>query len=298
MIRLRPTAIFDFETGETFVVNDLTGIYDTTTNLTGYGTPNIEASEVNAVKFIFGSYLTESEASFSTTIEAGREYTALGTGSFVFDTKTVSAGETFIFMSDGTPTLPSTLTLVETGRFSSTTDFLPSDVLSSNFTPSLLGIDETVFPDSIYSMQMNVYTTSYAAGSTRPAGTYIVYGDIGDTITVDGVTYRINEEFTSASTFNFTGSAFIAKYYTTTTNANGDDDLVYFLCGYHAWQGILSLQNRVISVHCNTKTKNSLIICWNKWQSILSQLSVVDGQIDISGCQILLDEIIQLSLQP
>ncbi len=297
MIRLRPTTIFDFTNGETVVINDLTGGYEATINPTGYGSPNIPITDVNAVRFIFGSYLTESEATVATAIEAGREYTTSGTGSFVFDTKTVIAGDTFIFMTDGTPTIPSTMVMTATGRFSPATDFLRVDVLSGEFTPSLMGIDETVFHDSIYSLQMNVYTTSYAAGSSRPAGTYIVYGDIGDTVTISGVVYRINEVFTIGTTFTFTGDALIATYYTTTTNADGDPDYVYFLCGFHAWQGILSLQNRVISVHCSTKAKDSLVICWNKWQAIIDQLSVVDGPIDISGCQILLDEIIQLSAQ-
>jgi hypothetical protein len=297
MIRLRPTSIFDFTNGETFVINELTGGYDAITNPTGYGIPNVDVLAVNATRFIFGSYLTESEATTSTVIVAGKEYIASGTGFFVFDTKTVNAGDTFIFMSDGTPTLPSTLILTETGRFSPATDYLPTQVLTSDFTPSLLGIDNTIFPDSIYSVQMNIYTTSYVAGASRPAGTYIVYGTIGDTITISGVTYRINETFTRGSTFTFTGSAFIALYNATTTDENGNADLVYFLCGYYAWQGILSLQNRVISTHCNTRTKDNLLIAWNKWQAVLSQLSVVDGTIDISGCQILLDEITQLSTQ-
>jgi len=303
MIRLKPNITFDFNTGETFTVTDNTGIYDATVNPTGYGAPNIEASDVTATRMIFGNYITETRPqSAATSIEAGVEYHAVGTGSFVYDTKTVLAGETFIFQSTDSVTLPSTLIIVPTGRFNPVINFVPTDVTTGDFTPSLLGDTNTVFADSIYNLQYDVFTTKYLASESFGAGTYIVSGDIGTIIAVDSVEYRVGEVFIVGSTESFTviegDNAFVSKFYQTVTDANGDADFVYFLCGYYAWQAIVDTQNRLANGCCNCKDKiqSNLVRMWNNWVAILDQLSVIDGVIDLSGCQILLYEIVSLSL--
>lgn len=297
MIRLKPNITFNFNNGETFTISDYTGIYEATINPTGYGAPNILASAINATRFIFSSYLKEQQVDDNVTeIVAGVEYKVNGSGSFVYDTKTYSAGDIFISMLDGTPTLPNGLTLAETGRFNPVTTFVPIDVTTSDFTPSLVGINDITFPDSVYNVQMDVYDTVYAAGVGRPSGTYIV---ITDTVTVSGVTYRVGEVFTQGSSFTSSGSGSIVSFYTTTTDEDGNPDYVYFICAYYAWQALMEMNNRLVNSTCKCvdKLKTNLNKAWNIWYSIVNQFSELDGQIDISGIQTGLEEIVLLNKQ-
>lgn len=299
-VRLKPNIVFNFINGETFKINDNTGIYDVTLNPTGYGYPNLDANSVTAVRLIFSSYVKEQEAvTNATSIIAGVEYQVVGSGSFTYDSKTYNAGDVFISMADGTPTLPSTITLSETGRFQPVTNFIPTDVVSDDFTPSLLGINNTIFPDSVYSLQMDAYTTQYSAGSGIPAGTYLVNGTVGQTVVISGVTYRVGEVFTQGSTFTMTGSAKISLFNTTTKDVDGNDDYVYFLCGYYAFKALLNMQNRLVASNCTCKDKleTNLNLAWNIWVNIINQFSSVDGQIDISGIQTGLEEIVSLDKQ-
>lgn len=299
MLRIKPQILFDFNTGETFKIGDYTGVYNANFNTTGWGTPNLSASAVNYVRVIFGSYLKEETAnSNATEIIAGTEYRVVGTGSFTFDTKTYNAGDVFISMATGTPTLPATIILEETGRFQPITDFVPLDVTSGDFTPSLLGIDDIVFPDTIGNLQMDIYTTEYASpNGSVPAGNYIVKGSVGQTITTGGVTYRVGEVFTKNSTFAITGTGKVVEYADTTVDANGNPDYVYFLCGYHAFQALIMMSMKLADTCCNCKDKirENYVEAMNLWASIINQLSNIDGQIDISGAQIKLDRIVQLN---
>jgi len=298
MIRLRVDIDFDINTGETFKALDYTGPYEATLNPGGFGAPNIEYSDVNATRFIWSSYLKETTAGASSTIVNGVEYLVGGTGSFTFDTKTYSAGDTFISMTNGTPTL-NDCTLTQTGRYCSVTDFLPADIQSSDFTPSLLGIDSLIFPDSTYSVEYEVYTTVYAAGTLRPAGTYIVTGSVGDTVTVGSATYRIGEVFTQGSTFTTTGAGSIVAYYATTVDDNGEPDYTYFLLGYNAYQAIKNLELSIANSQCPcvSKALPKLQTVNNNWQALQLNFSN-DLSLDISGSQILLDEIISITSTP
>lgn len=299
MLRIKPQILFDFNTGETFKIGDYTGVYNPTFNPTGWGTPNIAASAVNYVRVIFGTYLKEQTAnSNATEIIAGTEYRVVGTGSFTYDTKTYNAGDVFISMATGTPTLPTTIVLEETGRFQPITNFVPLDVTSSDFTPSLLGIDDTVFPDTIGNLQMDIYTTETAApNGSVSAGTYIVKGSVGQTITTGGVTYRVGEVFTKGSSFAITGTGSVVEYNDTTVDANGNPDYVYFLFGYHAFQALITMSMKLADNCCNCKDeiRENYVEAMNLWVSIVNQLASIDGQIDISGSQIKLDRIVQLN---
>lgn len=297
-LRLRPNIVFDINTGETFRALDYTGPYDPVENTGGYGPPNIAVTDVNATRFIWGSYLQEINASTSTAIMSGVEYSVGGSGSFVFDTKTYSAGDTFIAMLSGTPTL-SNCTLTATGRYCSVTSFLPVNIETTDFTPSLLGIDSLIFPDSTYSMQYDVFTTKYAAGVSRPAGTYIVIGTVGDTVTVSGVVYRIGEVFTKSGTFTTTGAGSIVLFYATTVNDNGDADYTYFVLSYNAYQAIKTLELYISNSQCLCigKALPKLQTCNNNWEAIQLNFSNNLG-LDISGTQVLLDEIISLTSNP
>lgn len=295
MIRLKPQPILNYVNGKTFKVLENTGPYDATLNPGGYGGPNILASDVTATRFVFSSLLSEQQAETDVaSILAGYEYTAVGTGSFVYDTKTVNAGDTFIFELAGTPTLPSTLTLRATGRVSPILGFVPTDIETSDVTPSLTGVDSLVFPDTVGSLEYSVYTTSYSAGSGRPAGTYIV---TGDTVTISGVTYRPNEVFTQVGTFTFTGSGTIHLFSATTTNSDGDADYVYFVYGFYAFQALLNLQKKLTSGccgGCKEKVEANSFTAWNIWYGISDAFSVEDGEIDINATQCGLEEIVSL----
>lgn len=299
MLRIKPQILFDFNTGETFKIGDYTGLYNVNLNPTGYGLPNINMSDVNYVRVIFGTYLKEQSANTNATeIIAGTEYNVVGSGSFTYDTKTYNAGDTFISMATGTPTLPTTITLEETGRFQPITNFLPIDITSGDFTPSLLGIYDTVFPDTIGNLQMDIYTTETASpNASVSAGTYIVKGGVGDTITTGGVTYRVGEVFTKTGSFAITGTGSVVEYNDTTVDANGNPDYVYFLFGYHAFQALITMSMKLADTCCNCKDKirENYVEAMNLWVSIVNQLSNIDGQVDISGAQIKLERIVQLN---
>lgn len=295
MIRLKPQIILNYVNGKTFKVLDNTGPYDATLNPGGYGGPNTIAAYVTATRFIFSSLLNEQQAETNvTSILAGREYIAEGTGSFVYDTKTVNAGDTFIFELSGTPTLPSTITLRATGRFSPVLDFVPTDVETSDVTPSLTGVDSLVFPDTVGSLEYSIYTTSYLAGVSRPAGTYVV---TGDTITISGVTYRPNEIFTQVGVFTFTGSGTIHLYNATTTDPDGNPDYVYFVYGFYAFEALMNLQKKLTSGccgGCKEKVESNTEKAWNIWCGISDAFAVEDGEIDINATQCGLEEMVSL----
>jgi hypothetical protein len=216
--RIQP--IFSIIDGQTFTIEDLTGLYNAINNTGGYGPPNISINSVFATRFIFSSYLTELAGTTSTTITAGYEYTVSG-ASLVYDTKTYLSGSTFISQLSGTPSLGSA-TLTLTGRFSPVLGFLPPQTTTDPVSPSLVGINDTIFPDSTYTAVYQIFTTKYAAGVLRPAGTYIV---INDTVTVGASTYRIGETFTQASTFTTSGSGSIVLY---NTEVSRDFQLSYY----------------------------------------------------------------------
>lgn len=292
-IRLRPNILYDINTGETLRPLDYTGIYSALTT-GGYGAPNISASSVTATRLIWSSYLQEQAAAVVTDIESGREFTVTG-ASLTFGTKTLTAGSTYILFSGGTPTGSGEMTT--TGRYCSVTDFLPTDVAGDEITPSLAGIDSTIFPDSVYSLQYEIYTTEYSAGAVTVSGStkFIVRGDPGDTATVSGVVYAVGEIITSAVNFSFTGDATICKFYAETVDDDGNATPFYFCLAYYAYQAIKGLEIEVAQATCGCLEKKleAIRLCWNKYNAVLYNFDDNLG-LSISGCQNMLEQIIEL----
>jgi len=197
----------DTDTGLNILINEITGNY-TSENTGGYGGTNPAITDVTVVRFLFSSYLTETQADQNVTeCVAGYEYEVWGTGAgdVVVDDKTFVLGDVFILEVDATPVIGDDLYLKETGRFSFITDFLPADG-SVEVTPSSMGIDETTFPDSVYHAKYEVYTTDYLQSAPFPAGTYYVLGDALNVIEVASTGYKYNagEVFTVDGSDTFT----------------------------------------------------------------------------------------------
>lgn len=203
-LKLYPTQ--DINTGLTLVIDDITGAY-TSLNLGGYGAPNPLITDITKVRFVFSTYLSETQASPVTDCLMGVEYIVGGTGTVVVDTKTFTTGQTFILQQDGTPSIATTATLTETGRFAGNCTFLPT-LLNATFVPSDLNITGLVFqPDTTVTCTYEVYTGNIAAGAGNAAGTYIVQGTpITDTVIIGTSVYQVGEVINPTGIFTFSGS--------------------------------------------------------------------------------------------
>lgn len=279
--------------GQTVYFSDYTGIYDAILNPGGYNGPNIGIASVTGTRFLFNSFLLQQAATSSTVIVANVQYQVGGTGSFVWDTKTYSVGDTFISMLSGTPTLGS-CTLTQTGVYSPVVDFLPTDVQTGDFTPSLFGINDLAFPDSTYSVLYEIYTTKYTSG-TVPAGTYLVGGVVGATVTINSITYRVGEVFTTGSSHTMTGAGFLSTYATSTLDIDGNVSPHYFLMNYTAFTAIQQLELFIAQTKysCNTNLGAVLALATDKMQAIYINFQD-DLGLNFSGTQALLDDIVNL----
>ncbi len=288
-LNITPTISLD---GTSLYIADYTGIYDSSLNTGGYDSPNVDINSITAVRFLFSSYLKQQNAQQNiTTIQSNVEYLVGGTGNFTWDSVVYTVGQTFISMISGTPTL-GTCTLSETGNYSPVTTFLPTQVQTSAFSPSLLGIGDLNFPDSTYSVLYEIYTTKYTSG-TVPAGTYICGGAVGATITLNSVTYRVGEKFTTLAPYTLTGTGFASLYNASTTDSNGNVTPHYFLLSYYASLAILNLQLYIAQnkCDCNGFLGETLCSVVNKMTAIQFNF-VGDYNLDISGTQTMLNEII------
>lgn len=275
----------DLNEGNLVRIDDITGEY-TAENTGGYGSPNPRMIDVNKTRFLFSSYLTETNAAQGVLeCEANKEYEVVGSGeeTVVVSTQTYSLGDKFVLMDDATPVIGDGLSLNETGRFAYTPDFLPSDFYTT-FNPSAFGIDALTFPDSTYFSTYQVFTTLRSAGST-PAGKYIV---TTGSITTGGVTYLAGEVFTMTGTFTFTGNN-IALY---------DSEVDYaFPLYYNAFQA----QNGVVlkyaaSCNCDDALTYKLMQINNRFEAIKQNFEN-DINSDYSGTQVLLGQIIEIATQ-
>lgn len=281
--------------GQNLWFADYTGLYDSALNTGGYNTPNTPIASVTATRFLLSSYLLQQGAqSGITEIVPTVEYLVGGTGSFTYDTKTYNTGDTFISMISGTPTL-GTCTLSQTGNVSPVIGFLPTDVQTNPLTPSSFTINNLVFPDSTYTFLYEIYTTKYTNGNSVPAGTYIAGGNVGDTITLNSVTYRVGEKFTTGSTYTLTGTGFASLYNASTVDPLGNISPHYFLMNYNAQNAITQLEIFMAQNNCNCDgiLGETLCIVEDKMRAIQDNFSG-DYNLDISGTQTMLAEIITI----
>lgn len=275
----------DLNNGNIVRIDDITGNY-TTENTGGYGTPNPNIADVNKVRFIFSSYLTEQNAAEGVlTCEANKEYEVVGSGeeTVVVATQTYVLGDKFILMDDAIPVIGEGLSLNETGRFAYTPDFLPADIYDT-FNPSSFGINSLIFPDSTYFCNYQVFTTLVSAGLTI-AGTYIV---MSGSIDISGIVYNAGEVFTMNGNFSFTGND-IARY-----NAEVDYAFPLYYAALQARNNIaLKYSN---SCNCDDTLTYKLMQIDNRLEAI-KQNFLNDINSDYSGTQTLLNQIIEIAGQ-
>jgi len=167
------------------------------TDVSDYSTTPI--TSVNATRFVFATVNNVNNISTDVTdLVANKEYELVGSGSMTIDGKILSAGDKFILRVDVSVTPPSTLIINETGYYSPVTSYLPTEDYEE-FVPSQLGINDTIFPDSVCTLIYDVYTTKYAQQEVFLSGVqYIVTGSVGGKIILDdnGYTYNVGEVFT------------------------------------------------------------------------------------------------------
>lgn len=275
----------DLNEGDLVRIDDITGDY-TTENTGGYGAPNPNDSDVNKVRFLFSSYLTEQNAAEGVLeCQANKEYEVVGSGeeTVVVATQTYVLGDKFILMDDATPVIGEGLSLNETGRVAYTPDFLPVDFYTT-FNPSAFGVNALTFPDSTYFAVYQVFTTLRSAGST-PAGTYIV---TTGSISISGVVYNAGEVFTQGGTFSFTGND-IAEY-------NAEVDYAFPLY-YEAFQARNEVALKYAnSCNCDNGMTYKLMKIDNRFEAIKQNFEN-DINSDYSGTQVLLSEIIEIANQ-
>lgn len=282
--------------GTSLFFSDYTGLYSTL-NPGGYNGPNTDISSVTAVRFVFGSFLQQQMAlSGITVIQSNVEYEVVAGTSFFWDTKEYFFGDIFISMLTGTPDLNGCV-LAQTGNYSPVVDFVPIDVQTSDFTPSLFGINNLTFVDSTYQVLYEIYTTKYEDSDTVPAGTYITGGDVGDLCTLNDVTYRVGEKFTTTDPYDLTatGNGFVSLYNASTVDFNGNVSPHYFLMNFQAFIAIQQLELYIAQNKCNCSGNLNEILCLanNKMQAIYINFED-DLGLSFSSTQTLLNQIIDI----
>lgn len=279
--------------GQTLFFSDYTGIYDPILNPGGYNGPNTAIATVTATRFLFNSFLQQQSATTSTVIVSNVEYIVSGTGSFSYDTKTYSAGDTFISMLSGTPSLGSCI-LTQTGNYSPVVTFIPTDIQTSDFTPSLFGIDDLTFPDSTYSVLYEIYTTKYISG-TVPAGTYLTGGAPGNTVTINSITYRVGEKFTMVGSHTMSGTGFLSLYNASTLDITDTISPHYFLMNYTAFTAVQQLELYIARNKCNCNSSLCEVLCLAKDKMTAIDINFEDDlSLDVSGTQTLLNEVVDM----
>jgi hypothetical protein len=164
--------------------------------------------DVTAVRFMFATVNSVNGASTVSTLEPWRQYTlnqntTINGVSYLKDAVVYLANEYNLAGSD---------TATETGFYGERQTWIPSDLGYVSFNPDqTYNTTSLVFEDNVFTLNYQLFTTSYAAGSNRPAGTYIVVATpSSDVVTIAGGNRYAGEVFTSASPFTFTGLATIS----------------------------------------------------------------------------------------
>lgn len=200
---------------------------DTTTN---YGVGgNINYSAVKATRFLFQNYLDTSSVQtlqFPQSLSQFFEYIKIGGGVNIYDNKIISDGNIFIPFVDLPVSGGDTWeTLGIYSPYISPSNYLPTQIRNRYFlNPSDWGINETVFPSTIYGLQYEIYVDAPSPlTNVVQEKQYIVVGDDSDTCTYDNSTYRVGEVFIAVDNgaVTFTGNATLKvlhssrqKYYT------------------------------------------------------------------------------------
>lgn len=170
-------------------------------------TPPASINDINGVRLVFETVNSESEPQEATECLAWYGYEVL-TGTAIANGVSYAAGENMMFSVDTTPT--GTFTMQTNGKYSQyISDVLPNTGTGWTFEPSQVGrtaVDNIYFADEVFTMTYEYYDTIYNAGTTLVAGVYLVVGDEGDTVVVDGTkTLMVGETYTSLGSEDFTG---------------------------------------------------------------------------------------------
>lgn len=282
----------DLNEGLIVRIDEITGLYTATNN--GFGTVNPSIADVKKMRVLWSSYLTETLIVTGNSLcKAGVQYIVVGSGSntVVVDTKTYVLGNTFILGIDAVPIIGGGLSLNTTGIIAMQTTFLPIDKFFT-VIPSQMGVDSLVYPDSVYHGKAEYYTTSYNAGDSLAAGTYIVNGDPGNVISVSGIHYNPGEVFVLSGIGSFSNITGLSTVNLFVANTTINFPLTYWSYGYKT---ILEQKYSDRNCACNEQYGVAL-------EKIQSRLSAIeynyedDLNNDDYGTQIMIAEIAQIGL--
>jgi hypothetical protein len=207
------------------------------TDMTAYPINGVVITDVQKTRFLFATVDSINNASSVTTLLAGVEYELVGTGNITVNGRTLSAGTTFVLMNDATPTIPTTLTINQTGYYTSDTNYLPIDTTDATFTPSQAGDGNVLyFNDAVRFIRYEIYTTQYSTGlvTASSGDKFIVKGaESTDSITFGGGTYYVGEVFSRGTNFTFAqgvnniGTCYVVKYNDEVEISTWTDKLAY-----------------------------------------------------------------------
>lgn len=189
-------------------LNERIDIYDST----DYSLQDVSVSEINAVRFLFATNESLISVSKVGLLVENYEY-IVNSGSFTMDEVTYSQGTVFVARQDFT--LPTSgVEVSTTGYFSAYMPTTPSKVEYFSFSPSDLGEEGTKFSDNARRLRYEIYSTLYAPNTSCQAGTYIVKGDLGNSIKIDAENYYVGQVFNKSTTFTYgtIGNSRIVRY--------------------------------------------------------------------------------------
>lgn len=199
---------YDKNTNETISVSDSTD----------YATIGVSISDINGIRYLFGTYNSVLYASTVTALVANYEYTVVS-GTFDLNGTTYVAGDTFVAYEAFT--LPTSgVSVKETGYYCLPNLTIPSVQISSSYTPSQIGEDDTYFQDNFRYVRYEIYDTVYNAGDAMPSGTYFVQGTQDGYLELSGAQkYYVGQTFTisGGDTFGTTDGSTAVAYLDGTT---------------------------------------------------------------------------------
>lgn len=170
--------------------------------------------DITAVRFMFATVNSVNGASTTSNLEAWREYT-LNQNTTI--NGVVYPANSIVYLASDY-TLSGSDTATETGFYGERQTWIPSDSGYVSFSPDqTYNTESLVFEDNVFTLKYQIFTDSYFAGVTVPAGTYIVKGTAGDFITIGSGKRYVGEVFTATGTFTFSGASTISAFYSEAT---------------------------------------------------------------------------------